>query len=253
MILTEQRRNYLPLRVIKDRLDSGEIDPTGEHRRPNGDGDRRTTGRSPTSPPTAAEHPAAGRRTPSSHPRRFRTPASARIRPRGARPSLPRRRRPGQARRQSAEPDPAPAQHAAGGAARTPRAVRDGGHDRCRAHPARAVRHRRRRQRASRRCTTTTPSRSPSRRASSSGSASMPATCATGGRRPSARRRCSSSSSPALPPAQPGSTGRGAQPAAPARRARRQLRAATDTPGAASPLRVLTRCSSVADAESGTG
>ncbi len=37
VILTEQRRNYLPLRVIKDRLDSGEIDPTGEHLRPNGD------------------------------------------------------------------------------------------------------------------------------------------------------------------------------------------------------------------------
>ena len=35
VILTEQRRNYLPLRVIKDRLDSGQIDPTGEHDRPN--------------------------------------------------------------------------------------------------------------------------------------------------------------------------------------------------------------------------
>ena len=29
-ILREQRENYLPLRVIKDRIDSGEIDPTGE-------------------------------------------------------------------------------------------------------------------------------------------------------------------------------------------------------------------------------
>ena len=37
VILTEQRENYLPLRVIKDRLDSGEIDPTGEHLRPNGE------------------------------------------------------------------------------------------------------------------------------------------------------------------------------------------------------------------------
>ena len=37
VILAEQRQNYLPLRVIKDRLDSGEIDPTGEHVRPNGD------------------------------------------------------------------------------------------------------------------------------------------------------------------------------------------------------------------------
>jgi len=37
VILTEQRSNYLPLRVIKDRLETGEIDPTGENLRPNGD------------------------------------------------------------------------------------------------------------------------------------------------------------------------------------------------------------------------
>jgi DNA-binding transcriptional MerR regulator len=37
VILTEQRTNYLPLRVIKNRLATGEIDPTGEHLRPNGD------------------------------------------------------------------------------------------------------------------------------------------------------------------------------------------------------------------------
>ena len=36
VILAEQREHYLPLRVIKDRLDSGEIDPTGENLRPNG-------------------------------------------------------------------------------------------------------------------------------------------------------------------------------------------------------------------------
>ena len=35
-ILREQRENYLPLRVIKDRIDSGEIDPTNEHSRPRG-------------------------------------------------------------------------------------------------------------------------------------------------------------------------------------------------------------------------
>jgi DNA-binding transcriptional MerR regulator len=35
-ILREQRENYLPLRVIKDRIDSGEIDPTNEHPRPRG-------------------------------------------------------------------------------------------------------------------------------------------------------------------------------------------------------------------------
>ncbi|NCW49612.1 MAG: MerR family transcriptional regulator, partial [Actinobacteria bacterium] len=34
VILTEQKDHYLPLRVIKDRLDSGEIDPSGEHLRP---------------------------------------------------------------------------------------------------------------------------------------------------------------------------------------------------------------------------
>jgi DNA-binding transcriptional MerR regulator len=37
VILTEQRTNYLPLRVIKNRLASGEIDPTGERLRPNGE------------------------------------------------------------------------------------------------------------------------------------------------------------------------------------------------------------------------
>ena len=39
VILTEQRSNYLPLRVIKDRLETGEIDPTGDHNRPDGDAD----------------------------------------------------------------------------------------------------------------------------------------------------------------------------------------------------------------------
>lgn len=35
VILTEQRENFLPLRVIKNRLETGEIDPTGEHNRPD--------------------------------------------------------------------------------------------------------------------------------------------------------------------------------------------------------------------------
>ena len=35
-ILREQRENYLPLRVIKDRIDAGEIDPTNENPRPRG-------------------------------------------------------------------------------------------------------------------------------------------------------------------------------------------------------------------------
>ena len=36
VILSEQRENYLPLRVIKDRIDSGEIDPSKEISRPFG-------------------------------------------------------------------------------------------------------------------------------------------------------------------------------------------------------------------------
>jgi hypothetical protein len=34
VILREQRENYLPLRVIKDRIDSGAIDPSGEMTKP---------------------------------------------------------------------------------------------------------------------------------------------------------------------------------------------------------------------------
>ncbi len=71
VILTEQRSNYLPLRVIKDRLETGQIDPTGEHLRPNGDApdahtdsadEPDTTGESiavPTS--SVAAHPASRR------------------------------------------------------------------------------------------------------------------------------------------------------------------------------------------------
>lgn len=33
VILTEQRQNFLPLKVIRDRLETGEIDPTGEQLR----------------------------------------------------------------------------------------------------------------------------------------------------------------------------------------------------------------------------
>jgi DNA-binding transcriptional MerR regulator len=36
VILREQRENYLPLRVIKDRIESGEIDPSGEVTAPKG-------------------------------------------------------------------------------------------------------------------------------------------------------------------------------------------------------------------------
>jgi DNA-binding transcriptional MerR regulator len=70
VILTEQLRNYLPLRVIKDRLDAGEIDPTGEHHRPAANGKHETTSSHDDDPspqpdevPTAslASHPTARR------------------------------------------------------------------------------------------------------------------------------------------------------------------------------------------------
>jgi DNA-binding transcriptional MerR regulator len=56
-ILREQRENYLPLRVIKDRLDSGEIDPTGEQPRPRG---IKNVGES-SDVPNPDAHPSAGR------------------------------------------------------------------------------------------------------------------------------------------------------------------------------------------------
>ncbi len=73
VILNEQRSNYLPLRVIKDRLETGEIDPTGEHSRPNGD-----TPDDPTAPNAdsvdAVEVPAA---SVASHPASRRGDGSA--------------------------------------------------------------------------------------------------------------------------------------------------------------------------------
>jgi DNA-binding transcriptional MerR regulator len=80
VILTEQRENFLPLRVIKTRLETGEIDPTGEHNRPEDEGTIDTnlpsdddTDPTPQEVPAAAvrSHPAsrgqatdAGRRPP---------------------------------------------------------------------------------------------------------------------------------------------------------------------------------------------
>ncbi|HYN33888.1 MAG TPA: MerR family transcriptional regulator [Ilumatobacteraceae bacterium] len=55
-ILREQRENYLPLRVIKDRIDSGEIDPTNEHPRPRGIKNVSDT----SDIPRPDEHPSAG-------------------------------------------------------------------------------------------------------------------------------------------------------------------------------------------------
>ena len=56
-ILREQRENYLPLRVIKDRIDSGEIDPTGDHPRPRG---IKNVG-DPSDVPRPDAHPSAGK------------------------------------------------------------------------------------------------------------------------------------------------------------------------------------------------
>lgn len=58
-ILREQRENYLPLRVIKDRIDSGEIDPTNEHPRPKGI----KNVSDPLDTPQPASHPSAGGKT----------------------------------------------------------------------------------------------------------------------------------------------------------------------------------------------
>lgn len=57
-ILREQQENYLPLRVIKDRIESGEIDPTNENPRPRG------IKNVPDAPaiPQPAQHPSAGAR-----------------------------------------------------------------------------------------------------------------------------------------------------------------------------------------------
>ncbi len=55
VILSEQRENYLPLRVIKDRIDSGEIDPSKEISRPLGI-ERPSI---PSGPTETQQHPSA--------------------------------------------------------------------------------------------------------------------------------------------------------------------------------------------------
>jgi DNA-binding transcriptional MerR regulator len=47
VILREQRENYLPLRVIKDRIDSGAIDPSGEMTKPEDLADLRARDETP--------------------------------------------------------------------------------------------------------------------------------------------------------------------------------------------------------------
>ncbi len=60
-ILREQRENYLPLRVIKDRIDSGEIDPTGEQPRPQEMPRGIKNVSEPSDVPRPHGHPSAGR------------------------------------------------------------------------------------------------------------------------------------------------------------------------------------------------
>ena len=60
-ILREQRENYLPLRVIKDRIDSGEIDPTGEQPRPSEAPRGIKNVGEPSDVPRPGAHPSAGR------------------------------------------------------------------------------------------------------------------------------------------------------------------------------------------------
>ena len=60
-ILREQRENYLPLRVIKDRIDSGQIDPTGEVPRPVETPRGIKNVGAPGDMPQPETHPSAGR------------------------------------------------------------------------------------------------------------------------------------------------------------------------------------------------
>ena len=55
-ILREQRENFLPLKVIKDRIESGEIDPTNENPRPRGIKNVSDT----IDVPRPEQHPSAG-------------------------------------------------------------------------------------------------------------------------------------------------------------------------------------------------
>ena len=176
VILREQREKFLPLRVIKDRIDSGEI----ETRRPDaaaGDAEQPT-------PAHVAEHPPPG------------APAADAAEPRPPSPATRRPAAPPRAPRPRAAPT-----RDAGAAGRPPaarrarqprRAVRDGVGDARPAGPARGLR-RRRRSAAPATSTARTPSRSPPPPAGSCGPASTPATCGRGGRRSSGRPGSTSS------------------------------------------------------------
>ena len=124
VILREQRENFLPLRVIKDRIDSGEIETPATRRR-----------RAAAEPTADAGADASRRPRPARRRGRRRRAAAGADAPPAARPAPPaaaadagaeprrRRRRP----RAGAPSSPADARRAAAGRARQPRrAVRDG-------------------------------------------------------------------------------------------------------------------------------
>jgi DNA-binding transcriptional MerR regulator len=95
VILTEQRQNFLPLRVIKDRLETGEIDPTGEHLRPAGADDDPDEVDDASADTDAAEVVVSGEAPPpasvAAHPasRRRAAPATADVGPQGDRGAAP--------------------------------------------------------------------------------------------------------------------------------------------------------------------
>ncbi|WP_051062421.1 transcriptional regulator FtsR [Ilumatobacter nonamiensis] len=69
-ILREQKDNFLPLKVIKDRLDTGEIDPTNETQRPAGlvnVADDQTAGTPVDGSLGASRHPAAASNANTNH------------------------------------------------------------------------------------------------------------------------------------------------------------------------------------------
>lgn len=87
VILSEQKQNYLPLRVIKDRLETGEIvDPTGEHARNGTAGHTRPL----RNRPPLADFPLDDDQTPSSATERPVAPASVSGHPASGRQAAPR-------------------------------------------------------------------------------------------------------------------------------------------------------------------
>ncbi len=81
-ILREQKDNFLPLRVIKDRLDTGEIDPTSELKRPTSIGDVDATSEVPIDGSLGvSRHPAGRPAPPTTTSPTAGVPSSAQTRP----------------------------------------------------------------------------------------------------------------------------------------------------------------------------